>query len=52
MFNVCPQCGEYSDEKAIDVRGPSAICPACGYAHRQYAPTASPQSTQQERAAM
>lgn len=33
MFNVCPQCGEYSDEKAIDPDGPFAICPFCGYAH-------------------
>ncbi|MGZ6286091.1 MAG: AAA family ATPase [Ktedonobacterales bacterium] len=33
MFNVCPQCGEYLEEKAIDVRGPFAICPVCGYAH-------------------
>lgn len=34
MFNVCPQCGEYSEEKTIDVHGPFAICPVCGYAHR------------------
>jgi hypothetical protein len=34
MFNVCPACGAYSDEKAIDPRGPFAICPQCGYAHR------------------
>ena len=35
MFNVCPQCGEYSVEKTIDVSvgGPVAICPSCGYAH-------------------
>ena len=33
MFNVCPQCGEYSDKKAIDALGPFAICPSCGYAH-------------------
>ncbi|WP_165423448.1 AAA family ATPase [Ktedonosporobacter rubrisoli] len=33
MFNVCPQCGEYSVEKAIDASGPFAICPFCGYAH-------------------
>lgn len=33
MFNVCPRCGEYCEEKAIDTRGPFAICPACGYAH-------------------
>jgi hypothetical protein len=34
MFNVCPQCGEYSDKKTIDPRGPFAICPSCGYPHR------------------
>jgi hypothetical protein len=34
MFNVCPQCGAYADEKTIDARGPFAICPGCGYAHR------------------
>jgi predicted kinase len=33
MFNVCPQCGTYSDEKVIDPGGPFAICPACAYAH-------------------
>jgi predicted ABC-type ATPase len=33
MFNVCPQCGEYSVEKTIDASGPFAICPCCGYAH-------------------
>jgi predicted ABC-type ATPase len=33
MFNVCPQCGEYSVEKTIDASGPFAICPFCGYAH-------------------
>lgn len=34
MFNVCPNCGEYSEEKSIDPRGPFAVCPTCGYAHR------------------
>jgi hypothetical protein len=34
MFNVCPACGEYSEEKAIDPSGPFAVCPACGHAHR------------------
>lgn len=34
MFNVCPNCGVYSEEKPIDPRGPFAICPNCGYAHR------------------
>ena len=33
MFNVCPQCGAYSERKEIDPRGPFAICPTCGYAH-------------------
>ncbi|HTK09852.1 MAG TPA: AAA family ATPase [Ktedonobacteraceae bacterium] len=33
MFNVCPRCGEYSVEKAIDSNGPFAICPFCQYAH-------------------
>ncbi len=33
MFNVCPQCGEYSVEKTIDPTGPFAICPFCQYAH-------------------
>ena len=33
MFNVCPQCGEYSVEKPIDASGPFAICPFCHYAH-------------------
>ena len=33
MFNVCPQCGEYSVEKTIDPAGPFAICPFCQYAH-------------------
>jgi hypothetical protein len=34
MFNVCPQCGQYSDEKPIDPAGPFALCPYCGYRHR------------------
>jgi gluconate kinase len=33
MFNVCPGCGEYSDEKSIDPHGPVAICPYCGHRH-------------------
>lgn len=33
MFNVCPQCGEYSVEKIIDPAGPFAICPFCQHAH-------------------
>jgi ribosomal protein L32 len=34
MFNVCPNCGEYSEEKTIDPTGPYAICPTCGHAHK------------------
>jgi hypothetical protein len=33
MFNVCPKCGAYSEEKAIDPAGPTAICPRCGHPH-------------------
>jgi predicted ABC-type ATPase len=33
MFNVCPNCGEYTVEKEIDPSGPFAICPFCRYAH-------------------
>jgi predicted ABC-type ATPase len=33
MFNVCPNCGEYTVEKRIDPSGPFAICPHCRYAH-------------------
>ena len=33
MFNVCPQCGEYSVEKTIASIGPFAICPFCQCAH-------------------
>lgn len=34
MFNVCPACGAYSDDKEIDPAGPCAICRMCGHAHR------------------
>jgi hypothetical protein len=34
VFNVCPRCGTYSEEKEIDPSGPFAICPQCGYRHR------------------
>ncbi len=30
MFNICTQCGAYHADKAIDPRGPFAICPECG----------------------
>ena len=33
MFNVCPNCGEYSVEKRIDTSGPYAVCPHCHHAH-------------------
>jgi AAA domain len=33
MFNVCPNCGEYSVEKRIDISGPYAVCPHCHHAH-------------------
>jgi ribose 1,5-bisphosphokinase PhnN len=33
VFNVCPQCGEYSVEKTVDPSGPYAICPFCHYPH-------------------
>jgi len=33
MFNVCPACGRYSEEKLIDPDGPFAICPYCGHRH-------------------
>jgi len=34
VFNVCPVCGEYAVEKAIDLTGPFAVCPRCGHRHR------------------
>ena len=34
MFNVCPGCGEYTVEKAIEPSGPFAVCPRCGHRHR------------------
>ncbi len=33
MFNICPQCGQYNDERAIDQSGPFVTCDLCG--HRQ-----------------
>ena len=32
MFNVCPRCGRYSEDRAIDPAGPYAVCPHCGHA--------------------
>jgi predicted kinase len=34
MFNTCPGCGEYSDERIIDPNGPLAVCAHCGHQHR------------------
>ncbi len=34
MFNVCPNCGRYSEEKTIDPTGPYAICPTCNHRHK------------------
>ncbi len=33
MFNVCPGCGIYSADKAVDPAGPFAVCVHCGYKH-------------------
>lgn len=33
MFNICQQCGLWSDEQAIEAAGPYAICPHCGHKH-------------------
>jgi hypothetical protein len=33
MFNICPRCGMYSEQKTIDPSGPFAICRHCGHAH-------------------
>lgn len=32
-MNVCFQCGIYHADKMIDLSGPYAICPDCGYKH-------------------
>lgn len=32
-MNVCFQCGIYHADKTIDLSGPYAICPECGYKH-------------------
>lgn len=31
MFNVCPNCGEYRADKAIEPEGAYAICPNCRF---------------------
>jgi hypothetical protein len=33
MFNVCPSCGQYSDDKHIDVAASVATCASCGHRH-------------------
>jgi adenylylsulfate kinase-like enzyme/predicted RNA-binding Zn-ribbon protein involved in translation (DUF1610 family) len=33
MINICPQCGQCRDDKAIDVQGQRVICPECGHEH-------------------
>jgi hypothetical protein len=33
MFNVCPGCGQYSDEKRIDESADIAVCNQCSYEH-------------------
>ena len=34
MFNVCPACGQYVEEKTIDPVRALAICPLCGHGHQ------------------
>lgn len=31
MFNVCPGCGRYSEEKEVRGRPERAVCPSCGH---------------------
>lgn len=39
MFDVCPKCGLYDEEKSIDPDGPVAICSHCGHGHHfEYLP--------------
>jgi gluconate kinase len=33
MFDVCPKCGEFREDKIIDPDGSFAICPNCTHAH-------------------
>jgi hypothetical protein len=33
VFDVCPACGIFDEEKTVDPRGPYAICPHCDYGH-------------------
>ncbi len=34
MFNVCPNCGEYRADKAIEPEGAYAVCPNCLHRHK------------------
>jgi len=34
VFNVCPNCGEYSVDKLVLPEGPYAVCPVCEYRHK------------------
>jgi hypothetical protein len=34
LFNVCPRCGEYSDDKTVDVQRAVAICKHCKHEHQ------------------
>ena len=34
MFDICPNCGLYTEEKVIEPEGPYAVCPECDYRHR------------------
>jgi hypothetical protein len=31
MYNVCPHCGAWDENKPVDLSGPVLICPNCGY---------------------
>ncbi len=33
MYDVCSNCGEYSEEKPVDATGPFIVCQMCGYKH-------------------
>jgi 2-phosphoglycerate kinase len=34
MFNVCPNCGEYSADRAIEPEGAYVTCASCGFRHK------------------
>jgi hypothetical protein len=33
VFNVCPVCGQYSEQKTVDPVRALAVCPFCGHGH-------------------